>query len=249
MVKKTPFPTWARSEAGWLDRRWAAPAALAAPALILLLWWGIGVLAARATAPPRWVIPTAGMYAGSCAAAADLDVFDTRPAQPGASVTISAEQARRRADRLILNAGARGVAVFGGGPSLITAVFPDGQERAAWFRVLVLDTGPDGTLGAASVAYIDASTGEPLLLLTGVQIGDPVMTCGLETAAMEAMVRRTLPAVLLALYAVLVGGIWLVRQARRREASDAASMQAANPEHKPLSWPDPDDAWNTPPEQ
>lgn len=65
------------------------------------------------------------------------------------------------------------------GPELVWATFEDGQERMAWYYVLLIDHF-EVLMSRGVVVYVDANTAEPLMLLTNVVVGDPQMVCSMD---------------------------------------------------------------------
>jgi hypothetical protein len=78
---------------------------------------------------------------------------------------------------------------------LVEATFPDDVERVAWRQAMVYALSEMGMVGNTEVVYIDAATGDPLLVVEGIQVGDPLMVCGQRPSrvlAVESM-RPMLP--------------------------------------------------------
>jgi hypothetical protein len=64
--------------------------------------------------------------------------------------------------------------VYREGPTLVEATFPDGKQRLAyrWEAMVSLF---DWAQGESARVYLDAKTGEPLVLITGIFVADPFM--------------------------------------------------------------------------
>lgn len=146
------------------------------------------------------------------------------------TVKISAEEGRNTADRTI--AAHRGwfflqIGIYGSRERLVHITLPNDEERLAWTRVLVWDDGGITLQGKADIAYVDANTGDPLLLITDVTVGDPAFTCGMVLDNhIDDVSTAILSLIALAIYAalVLLGSIvyLFARQARKRRAEEAA---------------------------
>jgi len=63
-------------------------------------------------------------------------------------------------------------------PQLVEKRFPDGVVRLAWVygEGRVIDN--NSMMAKAAFVYLEATTGDPLLLITDMNAGDPVFTCG-----------------------------------------------------------------------
>ena len=93
---------------------------------------------------------------------------------------------------------------MGDGPHLVAGTFPDGQQRLAWKVMRVTEVDRGVTFGVASTVFIDAMTGDPLLLVTGVQVSDPTVLYS-DPELLVWLAMRWLPVYALAGYLVLVG--------------------------------------------
>jgi hypothetical protein len=101
------------------------------------------------------------------------------------------------------------------GPRLVRATFPDGQRRLTWYEVVFIEH--SGLMvGKATGVYVDALTGEPLLLMPDVEVGDPAMTCaGLWLNLpfkWQQCVALGLSVGYLFILAVISGAVWLWRR-------------------------------------
>jgi hypothetical protein len=177
-----------------------------------------------ATPDPQWSVSANVTGASGCY---DLPLIGDysvgRAEDMRGMVTVSSVEGRQTADRMI--ADHRGWAFFqtglyGSAVSLVRITPPDNQERLAWARVLVWDDGGASLLGKADIAYVDADSGDPLLLVTDVTVGDPSLACTLITADINTMRPALISLIALAAYAalILLGGIvyLLSRQLRGR---------------------------------
>ena len=60
---------------------------------------------------------------------------------------------------------------------MVERQFPDNQSHLAWVYGEGRITDQIGMSAAAEVVYIDAATGDPLLLIKDIHAGDPSFTC------------------------------------------------------------------------
>ena len=102
------------------------------------------------------------------------------------------------------------------GPRLVQPTFPDGQRRLAWYEVVFIEFDSGGMSGKATGVYVDALSGEPLLLIPDVEVGDPAMTCGGVVLNLpfrrQQCVALGLSVGYLFILAVISGGVWLWRR-------------------------------------
>jgi hypothetical protein len=121
------------------------------------------------------------------------------------------------------------VFLYGEGPTLVWATFPDGMRRLAWRRISLISQDDMGMSGTAAAVYVDARTGEPLALVRDIYVCEPswspLFLASDNEAILVAWLQTSGPSVLLifclaaALFTTgLVLGIrWLrVRFGRRR---------------------------------
>jgi energy-coupling factor transporter transmembrane protein EcfT len=54
--------------------------------------------------------------------------------------------------------------------TLVTAMFPDGEKRLAWYAPIETNVGYHGSSAVLAIAYIDAQSGKPLMLITGMSV-------------------------------------------------------------------------------
>jgi len=122
--------------------------------------------------------------------------------------------------------------LYAAGPDLALVTLPDDEERLAWYYVAVVDPGGVTLMGQSAAVYVDASTGEPLVLITDIVVGDPQMVCSLEMWLAPTW-GRVLALTLLGTYGVLVlAGIgavrawrWMRARTRDRVERDKRSLQ------------------------
>ena len=85
---------------------------------------------------------------------------------------------------------------------LVQAIFQDGQRRLAWYKVIAIET--YALESKASIVYVDALTGEPLLLVTDVWLTyDPCMYplgCGCPAYIWPIWPKLVIPLSLLIIY-------------------------------------------------
>jgi len=189
---------------------------VALPALLLVAWWIATEIPDWFAPKPRWVISANGEYLATCRDVSQLHTFPTSLLQDGGTTPITEEESRSLA--------ARGRGYFWVVPytELVEATFPDGNQHTAWYQIFLLDDGGYTLMGKAEVLFIDAQTGEPLLLITDITVGDPVMTCSGIDFIVDRMVifwSRVLIPILLFGYIVIAGIVVLIGWLRRRRKS------------------------------
>ena len=191
---------------------------IALPALILAVLWIATWIPDWFAPKPRWVISANGEYLVTCRDVSQLHTFPMSLLQDGPTTSITEEEARAIAARV------RGYSWAGPYTGLVEATFPDGNQHTAWYQIFLLDDGGSTLMGKAEVLYIDAQTGEPLLLITDVTVGDPIMTCGVTEVSIDRPVifwSRVIAPVLLFGYALIAGVVVLIRWLRRRRRTTA----------------------------
>jgi hypothetical protein len=171
------------------------------------------------TSEPLWTVSAqeAGIETalGDCAYAGQLKMYQAQPVEGDQETSISADEARKIADRVIEKHHFSIQGLYAESPRLIRMTLPDGQERLTWYRVLVTDDGGATLIGKADVVYVDAQTGDALLRITDVPISDPVFACGVSPQWPIVRLIRRAGLLLFSLYFALlvpIGGIWLWRR-------------------------------------
>lgn len=116
------------------------------------------------------------------------------------------------------------------GPVLLRAALPDGGARVVWARVWSVQ--PYARDQDTSVAYIDAETGDPLALYTGITMPDPAFDADCvffpldftQLVTPEVMLISTLlwTVILIVLLLLVSFVIWGIGWLRRRGESDAS---------------------------
>jgi hypothetical protein len=182
----------------------------------------IGEIRILFTPEPRWTISEqeAGIdnALADCADAGRLEVYHAQPVEDTDMTIISAAKAKEIADQVIERHHPSLQGFYAEGPHLTHMMLPDGQERLAWYRVLVTDDGGATLIGKADIVYVDAQTGDPLIRITDAPISDPAFACGMDSVFPRDRLIRWAGILVSALYFVflaLVGGLW---QWRRRAA-------------------------------
>ncbi len=173
------------------------------------------------TPAPHWVVDAAdGTMHESCYDAAIDQDFTIQPVEDHPTAAITQSAAERIADRTIIKK--RGwdqhvLAPQGSAPALIQIMLPNGENRLAWARTLVMHS---GLLYTADIVYVDAQNGDPLVYVTDTIIGDlsfstPSFGCSYgSTALFDDLAIVAIPTVL-AVYGVLaavIGGIIVLRR-------------------------------------
>lgn len=162
-----------------LTRRiWLRIALLSLPAVALLAWRGIVQLNLQRIPAARWDLP-----ARDSICYGDRDLIGTRPGDPPPERVSETPPRTLPADRATLIAWhviRTQVDVhpfinflYGEGPTLVRATFPDGERRLAWRRTLLISEDDMGMSGVAAAVYLDAETGEPLALVRDIYVCEP----------------------------------------------------------------------------
>ncbi len=210
-----------------MARRWFVMLLIVMPMIVLAILPLYEQSQVWSTPDPQWTIAADVSGASGCYDLPLIGNYSVRRAEDlRGTVNVSSADGRLTADRMI--ADHRGWAFFqtglyGSAVSLIRITPPDDVERLAWTRVLVWDDGGASLLGKADIAYVDAASGDPLLLITDVTIGDPALACAMITADIDTMRTALLSLMGLAGYAalVLLGSIVFLIIRRGRRAPDA----------------------------
>jgi hypothetical protein len=162
-----------------LTRRiWLRIALLSLPAVALVAWRGIVELDLQRIPPVRWDLAARGSICYG-----DHNLIGTRPGDPPPERVSETPSGTLPADRAALIAwqvirthvGIQPFQSFlyGEGPTLVQATFPDGERRLAWRRTFLISEDDMGMSGVAAAAYVDAATGEPLALVRDIHVCEP----------------------------------------------------------------------------
>ena len=182
------------------------------------------IVADKSQTTPRWVED--GRRYGTCTEAMSgtrvpnrpVAVDEVRAARIGAGVIESQTN--------LYTIAGRNVTVFP--PVLVERLFPDGQSHLAWVYGQGSITDQYAMIAWAEFVYIDAATGEPLLLIKDMFAGDPNFTCSQLFLSEYLGKRITLylgGTLVTGLYLLIVGGVALFR--RRRSRRQAQSQKIA----------------------
>ena len=150
---------------------WAAILTLLVlPGLLLVGGWiKLQIIHSQTTAP-RWVNPNVGFDEQQSAEITDQPqgvISPTHAAQIGWQVVDEYAGGVEVRDKWV---------AYLDGPALVEPTFPDGKSRLAWRWEAIVS--PDyGFMETESArVYLDAKTGEPLVLITGIKIIDPTFS-------------------------------------------------------------------------
>ena len=213
-------------------------AVVSLPAVAILAWWGIVRLDLQRTPPPRWSVPAKGQICYG-----DADLAGARPGDPPPQPASDAPPGTLSPDRAALIAhhvinrqigspNLQYAFMYGEGPTLVQANFPDGKQRLAWRSISLITEDEYGMSGVAAAVYLDAATGEPLALVRGISVCEPSWSPLLRVATNKYFWQVWLQTggllLLLAAYVVVVlliagvaagvGWLRLRRSQRRRPA-------------------------------
>jgi hypothetical protein len=221
-------------------RTWFIAGLLSLPGLALLTWWLCVQVYLGQLPPPRWDLPARG---GICWG--DSNLAGARPGEPPPERvsetppgTLPAGQAALIAWHVIhQHTGGQAFPdffLYGEGPTLVQATFPDGERRLVWRRIDLINEDETGMSGVAAAVYLDAATGEPLALIRDIYVCEPSWSplfLGADNKyLLLAWLQTSGQFVLLALYVAVVlfslGVISVIRRLRRRQRPAAASEEA-----------------------
>jgi hypothetical protein len=195
------------------SKRWLV-VSLSLPIIVLLGWFLYEQILIWATPVPHW-IASKGQHVNHCRAIEQW--FEAEPVEDTQAARITRPQAGDIAQRVLArHHGFAPLTEANGSPRLVRATFPDGRRRLAWYEVVVIDDGGASLEGKATVVYLDALTGEPLMLIPDVGVGDPCMACGCPAINLLFRPRQFVALGLLTAYLLIlaaVGGVvWLRRR-------------------------------------
>jgi hypothetical protein len=164
---------------------------------------------------PRWVVDSEAGYYSSCTTAAQLERYHAALIdEAGALAVISRQRAEEISQHVLARHYGPAPVLYSHGPALAIATFPDGQKRFTWYRVMLYDGGGATLMGRGMVVYLDAFSGEPLLLIRDVTVGDPTMVCDMDfTPSIRILLLLGLVAYLVVV-GLLGGLLWLLRRRR-----------------------------------
>jgi hypothetical protein len=152
---------------------------LCLPVVALLVWWGAVQLDLQRTPAPRWDLPALGMICWG-----DYDLAGARPGDPPPERvsetppgTLPAGRAaliaRHTFDKYVGGLDLNSFLLYGEGPTLVHATFPDGKTRLAWRCISLISEDDMGMSGVAAAVYLDATSGEPLALVRDIVVCEP----------------------------------------------------------------------------
>jgi hypothetical protein len=157
-------------------KRWLGMS-ISLPIIALLGWFLYEQVPIWATPMPRFV-DSGRVEMGGCRGAAEL--YEAEPVGYEQVANITRLQASNVANRVVYRHF--GVTELPGADylGLVQATFQDGQRRLAWYKVVTIET--YALESKASIVYVDALTGEPLVFVTDVWLTyDPcmsILSCG-----------------------------------------------------------------------
>ncbi len=204
---------------------------LSLPAVALLVWWAVVQIDLGRTPAPRWDLPAQGSICWG-----DIELAGARPGDPPpekseiAPGIISPGRAALVAQYLVDKyVGGQDLWqswMYGEGPTMVSATFPDGVSRLAWRRIALISQTEDGMSGVAAAVYLEANTGQPLALVRGISVCEPswspllmggnahFLTVWLQTSGQFALLAIYVALVLL-VAGVVFGVRWLRSRLRR----------------------------------
>ncbi len=205
------------------SKRWL-PIGLGLPVILLLGWFLYEQILIWVTPVPHWIAGQGQFSYHFCHSLGNWIVGEVEPVEDMQTARITREQAGDVMERVLARYHDFVPLMEANGPRLVRATFPDGQRRLAWYEVVFIKMHTGGLAGEATGVYVDALTGEPLLLIPNVGVGDPCMTCTCPALNLPFRLRQCLAlglSITYLLILVIVGGVaWLWRRlaAARREA-------------------------------
>lgn len=169
-------------------------------------------------AAPQWVED--GRHYSTC------DEAMSGTPMPDSSVLIGQERAARigagviETQTTLSSANGGGIVVFH--PSLVSRTFADGQARLAWVYGQGRMTDKYSMMGIADFVYIDAKTGDPLLLIKDMFVGDPNFTCSALSFPQGILQKMTIIfyGIVITIAYLLVASITVIIVLRRTAPSE-----------------------------
>jgi hypothetical protein len=201
-------------------KRWII-VTVSSPIVLLLGWLIYQQIPIWTTPKPLQTVSRQGRIYDSCADAAEFGTY--KPVEDSQATEITAEQARVIANRV----AAREYSFFWSwdryGPHLVQA--DPNSEQLAWCYVMIIDEGDWQLSGESAAIYLDAQTGEPLVLVTDFRVQNPQERgCSTVGVNVQPLWGRWVAVALLVLYLSVLGVIglliWLCRRIilRRQQA-------------------------------
>ena len=173
------------------------------PVALFIAWFIYERVAIWVTPRPQWVTATPEVsYHYPCSGAG----YGERDPDESETVPVSEKRARRIAHRVFVRQKGPFASIYwtmGSGPYLVQATLPDGQQRLSWVLGRVIEYDDAYSRGVAATLYIDATTGDPLLLITDVHVSDPGYLC-FDLQLFEWLAVRSLPVYAFIGYVALV---------------------------------------------
>lgn len=207
-------------------KRWLI-AGLSLPLIAMLGWFLYEQSLIWVTPVPYWIAGQGQSSYHFCHSLGNWIVGEVEPVEDTQIARITRAQASDTMERILARYHGFVPLMEANGPRLVRATFPDGQQRLAWYEVVFIKMYDGGLAGEATGVYVDALTGEPLLLIPNVAVGDPCMTCICPAINLPFRLRQCLTLGLCIAYllslAIIGGVVWLWRlAAARREAKTYA---------------------------
>jgi hypothetical protein len=197
------------------SRRWLV-VGLTLPIVVLLGWFLYEQTLIWITPAPHWIAGKGQSSYHFCRGLKNWIVDEVEPVEDMQPARITREQAGDIMERVLARHYGFIPLFKANGPLLVRAAFPDGQWRLAWYEVVLIDSGGASLEGKATAVYIDALSGEPLLIIPDAAVGDPCMTCGCPAINLPFRIQQFLALGLLIGYllmlAVIGGAVWLWRR-------------------------------------
>jgi len=203
---------------------------LVLPLLVLVLYEPVLV---RTTPLPSWVVPDDSPKAWNSCPAAIRSLYtgyDLHRLAEGTGPAVGVQRASTILNR-VLTRYYRFFPIYHdifNHPTLVEARFPDGQRREAWVQFDLMETynfperdGPQPNEGKLTAAFVDAASGEPLMLVTGIPVAWPCETgCCFKANvfASQGQMRGLLGVGVL--YSILWARLWGRRKERTQRKAE-----------------------------
>lgn len=156
---------------------------LAAAVLLSYVLYSLMTFQAWYVPAPLWILSEKGRRDTNCSQILPPQANENvHKPEPNEAAAISAERALQIGDAVGFSNNAYIPLGYVDGPHLVLATFPDGKERLAWY-ILSTSFGQPVS-GTSSAVYVDAGTGQPLMLMRDIaNYGDVQFECGRLTQA------------------------------------------------------------------
>ncbi|HPH96580.1 MAG TPA: hypothetical protein PKW33_14715 [Anaerolineaceae bacterium] len=195
---------------------------LSLPIIILSAWYVV-IQAPIWMAPgPRGAFVAGGEVYTSCREAALLDKFEGAALSIEEPAAVSASQARTTARNVMMRYLGITAITHESAP-FQARIKSNGASTLVWVYTGISDAAISTPLMNGVTMYVDAQTGVPLYMISGIQIGEPQTGCEANPNLLWDQAGNYLSCGLLSLYVlglVIAGVVWIIRHPLPDEKED-----------------------------